>query len=216
VTFRPLTTLARRASFAVLPRDHFGGLPIPVALDVRLDPDHAPTAALAGGSRHADGTYRWVDVPDGSYVVTVSDPGGRWRFDAPAATVVVPLADPADPVEVDGRPTPSADAPLGLTVLRARLRDAADAPLAGLALSAGPPGGPFLRTATSEDDGELLFPVVEPHAVQADGTVSLELEVEAGARPVVSVSIGGAPATAGPVVSLTPGRTSRLLVEVGP
>jgi hypothetical protein len=215
MTFRPLSTLEHRLAFAVLPRDHFTGTPIPQTLEVTLPGwDVPPVRSPSGGLRQPDGTYRWIDLPDGPYDVHVIDPSGRWRFEEPAATIMVPLAAPAATV-IEGWPTPSSPDPLGLTALRARLHDPAQVPLPGLQVSVGPPGGPFLRSTTSDEAGEVLLLVVEPVALDPDGQVTLELEVEGGARPVLSITSGG-PATPGPVLSVAPGRTSRVRVEVGP
>jgi hypothetical protein len=99
----------RELAFALQPTDHFSGLPVPEELNVTLEtPDPAVVSSI-GSVRHADGSYRWINLPTGPHSANVRSPSGRWVSWTPGPiAITLPLADPQHPVPVELWPTPRA------------------------------------------------------------------------------------------------------------
>jgi hypothetical protein len=202
-----------RLAFAIRPVDHFLATPIGERLDVSVvGSDARPIAAAAGGARHADGTYRFADLPAGNYDIELSSPSGSWRTFAPT-TIAAPAASQL-PTDIEMWPTPLINDVRGFTVLRAVLVGAG---VAGLQVELGDAPATFTGHFNRADaEGECV--VIVPRAIPASdlGVHTLRARVDGGARPVVSVSIAGAPPIPGDTFSLAAGRTWRLAIQLGP
>ncbi len=205
--------IAHRLACAVRPVDHFFGAPVAELLEVSLaGTDARPTRSSAGGARHADGTYRFVDLPAGTYDVAVRSPSAMWMSLAPV-TVSVPAAS-AIPVDVPLWPTPEFGGVTGFTSIRAVLTGGS---VAALRVEIGSATTGFTGHFTrSRADGELVY--IVPRAVRPTdaGVHDLRVQVEGGARSVVSVSIGGGAPVAGDTFSVPAGRTSRVAIQLAP
>jgi hypothetical protein len=166
--------------------DHFLVAPIPDELDVRLDTFERPTKVRGGGSRrHADGTYRFVDLADGTHALRVTSPDDRWMVLDPLPALVVPMAPPIRALRVEAWPTPLQDVPRGMTAVRGKLVGAPGATIAQrIELDvAGQPfqveidGAPRLRFTRSSSFGEFLFLLPGHLPLDGNGQVAITVRV---------------------------------------
>jgi hypothetical protein len=163
---------------AVQVTDHFLGTPVADELDVRLDGRERPGRVLHGnGRRHADGTYRFVDVPDGGpHAITVASVDERWIALAPPPQVVFPVAQPTQPLVIEVWPTSKQATPLGMTALRGKLVGAPAATI-GQRVEVDVDTvdtGHHTRTGPYAD---VLFPLPGRLELDADGMVPLTVRV---------------------------------------
>jgi hypothetical protein len=178
-------------AFAVRVDDAFTDVPVAEELAVVLDTGAQPVAAPDHvGGRQADGTYRFLDLGPGTYLVSVTSPSKRGFTWDPTSSVTVPVANRADAVVVPMWPTPQASAPTGTIALRAVLDGAAPAQEIRIRAVLTPPPAlpPPVRRARSDADGELLFVVAG--ATQIDDTTGLvPLHVDAPGHAVTAVDV---------------------------
>jgi hypothetical protein len=166
--------------------DHFLVAPIPDELDVRLDAFERPTTVRSGGSRrHADGTYRFIDLADGTHALRVTSPDDRWMVLDPPPAVVVPIGLPARALRVEAWPTPLQDAPPGTTAVRGKLVGAPGATIArrieidvaGQPFQVEIDGAPRLRFTRTSSFGEFLFLLPGSLALDGNGRVEITVRV---------------------------------------
>lgn len=213
------TPIRHRAAFWARFDNHFTGLPVREELDVCLvNPVIRPLRNSAGGFRHADGTYRFVNLPAGAYHLRVASPSGHWLIREPNLPVSVPPNDATLPTVQQLWPSPSAANSPGVTTVRGRLRGPN---VGGLRLAIKPSAlaGQAPYHTFSDDQGEFLFPY--PARTVPDpisGRVELQIGVESGTRAVAGgrvLGVGG-----GDFVldhfHVLPGRETRVLFEVAP
>ena len=198
----PREALSHRLSFAVRFVDHFSGEPVADELPVRLaDTLQRPATRSDGaGHRQPDGTYRFLNAPDGDVTVLWRQPFERtqagWSRFAADPVIHLPLADAATPVAVDLWPSAGAQAPASATGVRGKL---VGANAGGLTVRIARFGQPFDRFTLSDAAGEFLF--LPPGRLTPDpatGRVPLSIEVRQPGGALRAV-IGGAflPPTAG-------------------
>jgi len=207
-----------RLSFVVRLNDHFSGQPVPDLLQVGLRGyPQLPVVGPGGSRRQADGTYRFIGLPDGPYRVSVLDAKGQWTtFDA-SLDLSLPVTDPTEARAQDLWPTSARSSRPGETSMRGRLLDAStDQPLQGRRIEIGPLGGPWTRHSFTDADGEVFYPFHEFVAPQADGTLQLEARVDEGAATVDEIQTDGNASTPGPIFAVQPGRETRLRLWVMP
>lgn len=194
-------------AFAVRVDDAFSDLPVADHLDVTANDHEKPVmAADRSGTRHSDGTYRFIDLEAGTYQVRVRAPRGfTWT---PATPVTVPVPDRTQPVVITLWPTPDADPPLGAIAIRGRLVTAA----AGQEVNIEPVATPALGRRTRCDaDGEFLY-VIAGWTELDPATGLVELDAVVTGRTVTSVDVlDGATTTtySGSTFAVPPGRDTR-------
>ena len=188
-------TVTHALTLALRFLDHFTGRPVPQELPVRLSGDHARPVRRPdnAGARQADGSYRFVNADPGTRRILWRDPfqrsqSGWTRWDAPDPEVTLPLADPAQVIDLELWPTADAKVPPGATGLRGKLRGPG---AAGLEIRIAPQGQPFDRMTRTDAAGEFLFlpPGVLP--LDAAGRVPLTIAARSPggpARPIASIS----------------------------
>ena len=195
--------------------DHFTGVSVPTALDVRLeDRPELPIVGPSGSRRQPDGTYRFVNLPDGNYTVTVADPHLAWEVDGSPLLVTLPLPDVLEVQVLEARRTPAAGDVVGQTTLRIRV-DASGLPVAQVPVAVDDPSGTFAFNAITDGDGEAVHPIVTSILPANDGTLNVEVRVDGGASTVLQVTADGV-TTAGSLFDVHPGRATRVFVEVTP
>ncbi|HLU65670.1 MAG TPA: hypothetical protein VKZ63_05315 [Kofleriaceae bacterium] len=197
-------------AFAVRAEDHFTAEPVDETLDVTLDTGEPPVTSREGGTRHGDGTYRWANLPGGARRLTVRSTSGRWvRWDPSPIDLVIPVAEPTEPVRVEMWPTPRA-APVA-PALRGKLVGAA---VAGLRVEIRGTGDPATGQFTRADEqGELLYPLAG-RVWPMDGAGRLDLTVVVPGRTVSAVAVWPDPPAAGDQLLVPADRTSRVLIHV--
>ncbi len=176
-----------RLSFVVRVRDHFSLEPVDEALSMELDSRHSPVPAANGSLRHADGTYRFADLPPGSYLLAPHSPSGRWvRWDASPIEVSVPTADPRSPLVVDMWPSALATARPGVCAVRGKL---VGPTISGLRVEIDGEGAlPSGRWTLADEHGEFLFTLPGgPWPLTARGTLALRANVPGRAIDHVEV-----------------------------
>lgn len=219
MSFRELERRTARLSFVVRFDDPWTGRPVPAAFDLRVDgTEITPVSNPAGQQRQPDGTYRFVDVPDGVWDVHVTDRSGLWAFLDTPIQVTLPLPDPADPVFVQVRkawPSPARPIAPGRTAVRALVFEQGTlVPVANQRVEMDAPTGGFTRWVRTQGDGECVHLFADYIAPQANGL--LDIEVRTPGRVVTTCRVGDAPASVGSTFSLPPGAVSRVRVEVAP
>jgi hypothetical protein len=209
-----IETIRHQLSLAVRVDDHFTGAPWPDEVVVSLDTAEPPVRAQGGGTRHADGTYRFAGLLPGARQLTVAVPGGAAFPWAASTAVTLPLGAPATPVVVELWPSPAARIAAGTIAIRGRLVTAA----AGQEVRMEARGGAAPRNRRTRCDaaGELVFVVVGSMAQNAAGLI--ELDVTVPGRTVASIQVldGGAVATTfpGAMFAVPPGRQTRALFHL--
>lgn len=215
MTVRAPETVRHLLAFAVRVDDHFSGTPWPHALDVRLDTREPPVPVQGGGKleiRHTDGTYRWANLPPGPRTLTVASRDGSgftWNATTP---VVLPLANPAQPVVVEMWPTPQARIAAGTLVIRGRLFTAAAGQEVRMEVAGVAPRNRFTRV---DHSGELTFVVVGPMDLDANSNVVLVVTVPG--RVVASIQIRDGntnPTVVGNTFAVAPGRETRAYINL--
>ena len=193
--------LSHRLSFAVRFVDHFSGEAAPDELPVRLDGSFQRPARRSDGAgyRQADGSYRFINVPDGEAHVLWREPFSRteagWARWADDPVLQLPLVDPVEPVNVDLWPAAAAVAPASAVGVRGKLvGDDAGSLRVRIAIQ----GHPFDRYTLSDDAGEFLFLPPGRLAPNAAGLIPLSIDVRDATDAPRAVA-GGAflPETAG-------------------
>ena len=182
----------RELSFALQPTDHFSGLPVPEELAVSLDTPDPAVVAPVGGIRHADGSYRWINLATGAHTATVMSPSGRWVSWVPGpVSITLPLADPKQPVALELWPTPRASAPAGVSAVRGKLLGAGS--MAGLRVSIDGTGAASLGKWTlTDDDGEFLYLLPGgPWPLTSAGLLDLTASVLTKSISGIAVTGGG-------------------------
>lgn len=201
-------------SMAVRVDDHFSGVPWPHELDVSLDIPDRPVRVQGGASvRHADGTYRFIGLPAGPRQITVAAKDGTAFTWDPMTNVVLPLADPRDPVVIEMWPAPSARVSPGGITIRGRLVIAG----AGQEIEIRTVGvvPPRIRRSRCDATGELTFVVVGPVALNADGLVELDVTVPGRTLTSIQILDGDTdPTFPGPIFPAPPGREIRVLFNL--
>lgn len=117
-----LETVHHRLAIAVQVEHHFLGDSITDELDVRIDDEVLPAFAKGGTTRrHPDGTYRFVNVPDGPHTINIVSRDDRWLVLEPPPVVVTPVGEPTRPLVVQAWPAPKQATPPGMTSVRGKL-----------------------------------------------------------------------------------------------
>ena len=162
-------------AFAVRFTHHFMGCAVPDELPVRLASSLIrPVTNSAGGYRHTDGTYRFIDLAPGVHRVLWQPPFSNfhrgWTSWDPPLEVALPLADPVAPIERDLWPTPESRVPPGVTAVRGKLIGSATVNQEVRVLET-----PY-RTRT-DGFGEFLFLLPLRLPLTEDNTVALTMAV---------------------------------------
>jgi hypothetical protein len=164
----PQFEIVHRAGCVVRFDDHFLGRPIPEELWVRLRGAGDPVLAQDGISRrHPDGTYRFVNVSDGTYALQVTSRTGTWTACALW-------------------PTPRAPRVPGVAMIRARLIGVGIAQLK-VEMAGVPLTGPVVwsdRYNRSDSEGELVFLLPERLERTSAGDQIVQVRIEGGSRVV--------------------------------
>lgn len=195
--------------------DHFTGLPVPDELDVRLDTELLPTQVRGGTSRrHDDGTYRFVDLADGTHALSARSPDARWMMLDPLPAIVTPVAQPTLALALQAWPTPLQSTPLGMTSVRGKLVGGPGATIARrIELDVnGTDTGHHTETSTL---AEFLFLLPGRLDLDADGLV--DLAVRAIGQTVTGGEIvDGEQITSftGAAFKVAPGRETRVRFHV--
>jgi len=109
VTVLKAVEIARhQLSVAVRLDDHFTGEPVKAELQVSLSTREAGVKAASGSLRHADGTYRFLDLANGPRDVKVTVPDNTAFTWTPVTPITIPLADARVPVVIEVWPSPKA------------------------------------------------------------------------------------------------------------
>lgn len=180
-----------RLTFALRFDDHFLRRPIEEDLDLFttspggrvLRPLPAPSPARY---RHGDGTYRFVDLPDGNYPISFRSPAGGVVSWDPPLSVAAPLADPRTAVARDLWPSAQAAVPSGMTALRGKL---AGVGANGLKIEIAGAADAFDRFTRADATGEFLFPLPARVKPETDGRIKLKARVAGGAKTVASIDV---------------------------
>ena len=195
--------------------DHFLGRPVPDELDVRLDTELAPTLIRGGTSRrHDDGTYRFLDIAEGTHVLRVTSTDARWMTLDPLPSVSVPVAQPTRALRVQAWPTPLQTTPLGMTAVRGKLLGPPAATIArDIAFDIGGADSGF-RSRTSSL-GEFLFLLPGRLVLDKAGLVPLALRVTGATVTGGALVVGDQrPTFAGAAFRVVPGRETRARFQV--
>lgn len=216
------TEWRHRLAVALRFDDHFLRAPVVTRLEVSLDGSSASPVPAAGGSpRHADGTYRFLDLPAGrSYPLVVGIPDGTLVSLVPLPTIVIPAVPPTTATAIDLWPTPQAAVTPGMTAIRGKLVGSG---VADHKVEITAAGKPFTgRFTVADAAGEFLY--LLPQALARDVTdpdlVRLAIRVTPPAGPVRVVTGGqnldmNPPATfAGDQWKVVPSRASRVKFNV--
>jgi hypothetical protein len=183
----PQFEIVHRAGCVVRFDDHFLGRPIPEELWVRLRGAGDPVLAQDGISRrHPDGTYRFVNVSDGTYALQVTSRTGTWTAWAAPPSLTLPLAQPLAPIVCALWPTPRAPRVPGVAMIRARLIGVGIAQLK-VEMAGVPLTGPVVwsdRYNRSDSEGELVFLLPERLERTSAGDQIVQVRIEGGSRVV--------------------------------
>ena len=200
-------------AFAVRVDDAFLGVPVVEELSVSLDTGESPIKAPDhDGPRHADGTYRFLDLKAGPRQLTVHSPRGDAFTWTPTQAITVPVADPKQAVVVPMWPTPQAGTPPGVIALRGALVTAPAATEVHIEPVATPPLGKFTRC---DDAGEFLFVIAG--WTELDGATGMvELAASVPAHTITSVDVVGDTTTTYPSATffVPPGRETRVRIHL--
>jgi hypothetical protein len=202
-----------RLGFAVRVDDHFAGTPVREPLAVALDTGEQPVrSADRAGVRHADGTYRFINLTPGPRQLVITSPtmtAFTWTASTPIA---VPVADPRLPVVVEMWPTPLASAPPGVIAIRGALVTAP----AGQEVRIEPVDTPPLGRRTRCDaDGEFLFIVAGWTTVTVDGRIRLTVAVPGRVVTAVDLIEGSTTTNVpGAQFEVPPGRELRARIHL--
>lgn len=151
-----LEVVRHRLAIALRVEHHFLGTPIPDELDVRIDREVLP--GLVNGSRsrrHADGTYRFIDVPDGPHTIEIATRNDGWLLLEPTPVVVTPIGQPTVPLTIFAWPSPKQATPMGMTAVRGKLIGAPALALdRRVEIDTGSPSTSYTRT---DSFAEFLF-----------------------------------------------------------
>ena len=182
--------LQHQLAFAVRFDDHFMRAPVPEELVVSLVGDPARPVLAPGGTtaRQPDGTYRFVDLADGPWSLTVNSSRGLWMSLAPLAPIDAAAAAAPEPVRYDLWPTVRAQAPPGVTCIRGKVTGGA---IEGLKVELAPVAESFDRWTQTDADGEFLFLLPLPLPVDDDGLATLKVQLDSGERIVTEGSVFG-------------------------
>ena len=172
-------TVRHLLGVAVRVDNHFSAVPVADELVVRVD-TAAPTTVRGGSAhRHADGTYRFLDIDDGAHHVAVRSPDDRWMTLDPDPIVVTPMAQPTRPLVIEAWPTPVQATPLGMTSIRGKLLGSPASTIARrIEFDAG--GADTQHRTQSSSAAEFLFLLPGNLRLDADGFVPLALRVQGG------------------------------------
>jgi hypothetical protein len=197
--------------------DHFLGHAVGEELAVRIEGAGTwPVRAAEGGYRHADGTYRFIDLPVGRHRVLwqprFPSAAERWvSWEAPLE-VTVPRAEPGEVIHCTLWPAANAPAPPGLTAVRGKLRGALGR---HRRVVLAPAGASATHHTYSDANGEMLFLLPRAIAPDSSGLVSLEITI-------TSVSVAGGEIASGPgqgtftgnSFRIAPGRENRVFFDL--
>lgn len=206
-------------SFAVQVNDHFSGNPVADELNVTLDTPDMPIATQARtGTRFPDGTYRFIDVPVGARVITVSSADGTAFTWTPTTPVTLPLPDRRVPLVIELWPTPTATIAAGNLVIRGKLVTAAAGQVVQIEAQAYPTTPlfpPRNKRTRCDASGEFAFVVAGTMGVRPDNKVSLVCT--APGRTIISIDVVDGAAitsTPGSTLLVPPGRETRAIFHL--
>jgi hypothetical protein len=206
-------TFTRTLSFALQPIDHFSRAPVPEELQISLDSREPAVRSPAGGFRHSDGSYRWINVGNGAHTAVVQSKLGHWTSWSPGPlSISLPLTDPATAIGVELWPTPRASVPAGVSAVRGKLEGAGS--VAGLRVAIDGTGVASLGRWTKTDaDGEFLYLLPGgPWPLSAHG--QLDLTAVVTGRTITSTIMLGGATTSGARFLIPPQREVRVRFQL--
>ena len=212
-------SIQHRLCLTVRFRDHFSGRPVKKELPVRLTngPVRPVLRSDRSGARHADGTYRFLQASPGRYGIRWRAPfhrneAGWTSFEIADPEVMLPVADPASPLEIDLWPISTAPTAPDVAGVRGKL---VGADVAGLTVRIALQTTAFDRFTRSDQSGEFLF--LPPGALPPGPSgVQLKAEViqsDGTLRNIQRTVIAGA-VTVGNQFSIPPQTVSRVFFEL--
>jgi hypothetical protein len=206
-------------SFALRVDDHFTNNPVASELAVTLDTPDVPIGnQTRTGTRFPDGTYRFIGVPAGSRIVTVTASDGTAFTWTPSTPVILPLPDRRIPVVIELWPTPSASIAVGALVVRGKLVTAAAGQIVQIEAQAYPTSPAFPprnKRTRSDANGEFAFVVAGSMGVRPDNKVALACTVPGHTITSIDVVDGATTTTtAGSNLLVTPGRETRAIFHL--
>lgn len=214
-------------SLVVRYEDHFLGHPVPDELPVRVavggpeNPRIQPVRTSSGiSARHSDGTYRFIDLPDGVHRVLWTPPLGtpadrttRWVSWEVPLDVAVPRPDPTAVVVQPLWPSARAVTPKGMSAVRGKLRGPG---ATDRRVEIHPPSESPVHFTRTDSGGEFLFLLPFIPTLDANGRISLVIAISGGSVTGGELlSDAGSGATfVGAAFTIPPGRESRVVFDI--
>lgn len=217
---RSRDTWVHSLSFVLRFHDHFTGEAIEEEFPIRLEGSMLRPVQKNGGAgiRQADGTYRFINIPNGVHRVhwlPPFEPSYRgWISWEGIPEVTLPIANPETVIERDLWPTASGSVLPGLTAIRGKLRGAN---VTDLEVRIDRPGGAQSRFTRSDPFGDFLFVLPNPIAPDNQGRLNLQIRIQAGTRIVNGgqfLPADSGTAFVGANFQIRPGKSSRIIFNV--
>lgn len=211
-------TWMHRLSFAVRFRNHFTDEAVQDELPVRLATSRIKPVLTGDGlgRRHADGSYRFADVPAGLHLVSWTlalEPTFRdWTCWNQALQIRLPLARPEEPIEQELWPTASAIVSPGLTAIRGQLQGAGRS---NLEVRIAPPGLAMNHYSRTDEYGDFLY--LLPDALRPDARGRADLQISVASRTVTGgeyIPTGAGAAFVGANFKVRIGIVSRIVYQI--
>lgn len=205
-----------KLSFALRFINHFSQQPITQEFPVRLKHSYIKPVTNASQSAccHVDGSYRFINLSEGSHEVLWCPPFttdfNHWTNWQTPIDINLPLPTGNNAIVQELWPTPSASVEPGMTAIRGKLvGNQADSVHIRIARNLA------LSTSYSFSDqyGEFLFLFPMPERLNNQGRLELTIELENGSRNVIRTELiqgGAAQIYPGANFQIMPGRESRV------
>jgi hypothetical protein len=216
VTVLKAVEIARhQLSVAVRLDDHFTGEPVKAELQVSLSTREAGVKAASGSLRHADGTYRFLDLANGPRDVKVTVPDNTAFTWTPVTPITIPLADARVPVVIEVWPSPKARAPSGVLAVRGHLEAASVASNQEVQMEVVSGFPPRNKRTRIDSDREFLFLVMGPMEQTTDHKIQIDVTVPG--RTIASIDItdgSGTTTFPGSTFDAPPGGEIRAVIKL--